>query len=257
MPSVPQIEDDLSDVLRKARFGLDLTPQDVARAAGCSETDLGVWEQGALPPADRIVGLGRALQLKSAALDLHRTKSIEATDLPTGIERIWLQRYNVNAYLVRTPDGLVLIDAGDEPDRLVAACTGKRLAAILITHGHHDHVEAAAEVAARMAAPVYGPAGLELDGYTVIQEGSQLFGFNVIHVPGHSDDHLAFVGHGLAFVGDVCYAGSLGRATNPGRYETLLASARRLFALPSETVLLPGHGPCTTPAVEAEQNPFC
>lgn len=257
MASVPQIEDDLSDVLRKARFGLDLAPRDVAEAAGCSEADLRAWEQGALPPAEHLTGLAQALRLKAGALDLHRTGKVQGADLPSGVEAIWLSRYNVNAYLLEAPTGLLLIDAGDEADRLIAACANRKLHAILITHGHHDHVEAAAEVAARSGAAVYGPAGLGLDDYTVVQEGEHVFGYDVWHVPGHSDDHLAFVSGRMAFVGDVCYAGSLGRATNPGRYAALLASARRLFALPAGTVLLPGHGPGTTPALEAIQNPFC
>jgi glyoxylase-like metal-dependent hydrolase (beta-lactamase superfamily II) len=84
------------------------------------------------------------------------------------------------------------------------------------------------------------------------------FLFEVRHVPGHSPGHVAFVTPGMALVGDVVFAGSIGRTDLPGGdMPTLLQSVRtRLLTLPDETVLYPGHGPETTVGRERAFNPF-
>ena len=77
-------------------------------------------------------------------------------------------------------------------------------------------------------------------------------------MPGHTPGHVAFVGHGIALVGDVVFAGSIGRTDLPGGdTATLLASIReRLLPLPDETIVYPGHGPQTTIGQERRTNPF-
>jgi glyoxylase-like metal-dependent hydrolase (beta-lactamase superfamily II) len=82
--------------------------------------------------------------------------------------------------------------------------------------------------------------------------------FEVRHVPGHSPGSVAFVGHGVAFVGDAVFAGSVGRVDLPGGDgATLLTSIReQLLTLPDETVLYAGHGPETSVGAERRANPF-
>jgi glyoxylase-like metal-dependent hydrolase (beta-lactamase superfamily II) len=82
--------------------------------------------------------------------------------------------------------------------------------------------------------------------------------FDVRHVPGHSPGHVAFVGHGVAIVGDALFAGSIGRTDLPGGdAATLLASIRdQLLTLPDATIVYPGHGPATTIGQERRGNPF-
>jgi glyoxylase-like metal-dependent hydrolase (beta-lactamase superfamily II) len=82
--------------------------------------------------------------------------------------------------------------------------------------------------------------------------------FEVRHVPGHSPGHVAFVGHGVAVVGDALFAGSIGRTDLPGGdAETLLTSIReQLLTLPDDTIVYPGHGPATTIGAERRGNPF-
>jgi glyoxylase-like metal-dependent hydrolase (beta-lactamase superfamily II) len=84
------------------------------------------------------------------------------------------------------------------------------------------------------------------------------FEFEVRHVPGHSPGHVAFVGPGMALVGDVVFAGSVGRTDLPGGDgRTLVESIEtRLLTLPDDTVLYPGHGPETTVGHERKTNPF-
>jgi glyoxylase-like metal-dependent hydrolase (beta-lactamase superfamily II) len=82
--------------------------------------------------------------------------------------------------------------------------------------------------------------------------------FTVHHVPGHSPGSVAFIGHGIAFVGDALFAGSVGRVDLPGGDgATLLESIRReLMSLPDDTIVYSGHGPETTVGRERSSNPF-
>jgi phosphopantothenoylcysteine decarboxylase/phosphopantothenate--cysteine ligase len=82
--------------------------------------------------------------------------------------------------------------------------------------------------------------------------------FRVLHTPGHSPGHVTFLVGGMAFVGDLIFAGSVGRTDLPGgSYAALLRSVReKIFTLPPETILLPGHGPATTVEQEKRSNPF-
>jgi glyoxylase-like metal-dependent hydrolase (beta-lactamase superfamily II) len=177
----------------------------------------------------------------------------------------------------------VLIDPGDEGDRIVEAvsATGARLEAIWVTHAHLDHVGGIAAVkrvhdvpiflhsadlplyrAADRQAAAYGipyePPPLperELADGDTLELGS--LRFSVLHAPGHAPGHVVIHGHGVAFVGDCVFAGSIGRTDLPlsdGR--ALADSLERIAELPRGTVLHPGHGPETTLERELAMNPF-
>lgn len=191
-----------------------------------------------------------------------------------------------NCYLARKPQApqALVIDPGAEPERIVRALEawGADPEAILLTHGHMDHVggvsalveeygvpvhlhpgdrplyDRAAEHAAAwgLSVPQPPPPDRQLTGgETVRGAGLEL---EVRHAPGHSPGGVVFVGHGHAFVGDCVFAGSVGRVDLPGGdADTLLESIReQILSLPHETVLWPGHGPRTTVEREARSNPF-
>jgi glyoxylase-like metal-dependent hydrolase (beta-lactamase superfamily II) len=190
-----------------------------------------------------------------------------------------------NCYLVvdeGTGDA-VLVDPGEEAARLVGAVrdAGATLRAIWLTHAHFDHVGAVAELKRVWPVPVYLHAadeplylraarsaatyGLTLEqppaADATVAEGEQLavgtLAFDVLHLPGHSPGHVAFVGGGVAFAGDCLFAGSVGRTDLPlSDPRQLATSLGRLTALPPETVVYPGHGPATTIGAELETNPF-
>jgi len=199
------------------------------------------------------------------------------------VDRYELGIARTNCYVVRIARGAseaVVVDPGDDAVslRLELARAGATCAAILVTHADVDHVGAVAELAEGTNAPVYAPprermpaeraSGLgwysvrdysvdhELDG----RETLELAGitFEVVAIPGHSPDHVAFAADDALFSGDLVFAGSVGRVDLPGGdWEALLDSARALSErFPRETTIYPGHGPPTTIGAELDRNPF-
>ena len=196
-----------------------------------------------------------------------------------------LGRAGTNCYVVRTERGApeaVVVDPGDDAARLrlELAGFGTRCAAILITHGHWDHLGAVADLAEGTGAPVhmaedertlledinsFVPPGVHLRPYTpdVLLQGDEtleLAGirFETLRVPGHSPAHLAYHADGCLLSGDVLFAGSVGRVDLPGAdWDTLVGSIRALAdRFPPETVVYPGHGPATTLGAELARNPY-
>jgi hydroxyacylglutathione hydrolase len=189
-----------------------------------------------------------------------------------------------NCYIVRRPgaDEAVVVDPGGEAPRILVALEemGARCAAILITHGHWDHLGAVAELADTTGAPVHmaraertllerldsispGELGLRPCSPDVLLGGDetlQLAGiaFEVIRIPGHSPGHLAYAADGCVFSGDLLFSGSVGRTDLPGGdWDTLLESVAALLdRFPPETIVYSGHGPATTLGREAAENPF-
>ena len=203
------------------------------------------------------------------------------------VETITVGPLAENCYLLGDPGTkeAVLIDPGDEADRILAAVRAGewRVREVLLTHAHFDHVLAVGPVVRELGIPFRLPdgerealqaaPGIALmwtgekpeappepqgglpDGTTVEVGALQ---FQVRSAPGHSPDSVCLVGEGIAIVGDVLFAGSVGRTDLPGGdWDTLMASIREvLLPLPDETVVYPGHGPATTIGQERRTNPF-
>jgi hydroxyacylglutathione hydrolase len=194
-----------------------------------------------------------------------------------------------NCFIVRTngsPRALI-IDPGDEAERLVRAVSDLRIEtveAILITHTHFDHIGAVAPVARATGAPVYCPK-LEtqvlanvmdyvpwpefgpFESYEAdhtVEGGETLelagLGIDVVFTPGHSPGHVtyALTEEDALFSGDVLFQGSVGRVDLPGGdWPTLLSSIQSLSErFPGETTVYPGHMGTTTLERELATNPF-
>ena len=198
--------------------------------------------------------------------------------------------FEENCYVV-WPDGLhecLVIDPGLEPDLILELLReeGLTAGAILNTHGHADHIAGNAALKAAFpdapliiganetrllsdaVANLSAPFGLALtsppadrtvrEGDVVEAAGVRL---EVRDVPGHSPGHVVFVHHGppcLVFGGDVLFRGGIGRYDFPGSSGPLLLEGIRtkLFTLPPNTVVYPGHGPVTTVGHEMQTNPY-
>jgi hydroxyacylglutathione hydrolase len=201
------------------------------------------------------------------------------------VDRYELGPIGTNCYAVRASrtasEALVVDPSGDAADlRLELARTGACCTAILITHGHWDHLLGVPELAGGTQAPVYMaederallenlpdllPAGVHARGYMpdILLQGDEtleLAGLTLetFRVPGHSPGHLAYHADACLFSGDVLFAGSVGRTDLPGAdWETLVESLRMLTErFPPETVVYPGHGLPTTLGAELSRNPF-
>jgi hydroxyacylglutathione hydrolase len=167
-----------------------------------------------------------------------------------------------------------VIDPGDDSGTVlsVLADRGWTPTAVLVTHGHSDHLGAVRDVAEASGIEVwmphdeaddlrtldpgaYEPDHLLEGGETVSAAGID---FDTMLVPGHSPASIAYHADGHLFSGDVLFAGSVGRTDLAGGdTDTLVASIGRLVdAYPADTVVLPGHGPATTLAAERAANPF-
>ena len=173
-----------------------------------------------------------------------------------------------NVWIVGDDDEVVLIDAPHDSDAITAMVGGRTVKAILCTHAHDDHIDAAPALAAASGAPVLlHPADLEVwsltygdrrpdgelaDGQTVEVAGVTL---HVLHTPGHSPGSCSF--HvpelGVVFTGDTLFQGGPGATGRSfSDFPTIIDSIRdRLLTLPPETEVRTGHGDSTTIAAEA------
>jgi hydroxyacylglutathione hydrolase len=173
--------------------------------------------------------------------------------------------FEVNAYVIHAPEGEIIVDAGAEPEKILAA-TRNSVSAILITHGHADHISALDDVRERTSAPVYMHAedaeGAGVEDYEPLQdgEGMALAGqrMGVIHTPGHSPGSVTFVVGRDQIVGDLVLPGSVGRTDIPGAsWEQIEVSLRKIMPYwEDETRLYTGHGPVLSATEELQSNPY-
>jgi glyoxylase-like metal-dependent hydrolase (beta-lactamase superfamily II) len=206
------------------------------------------------------------------------------------IQTIVSAPFEENTYVVWLPgrSDCLVIDPGLEPEQILdfLAEQGLTPAAVLNTHGHADHIggnaalkqafpdaplvigandarlltDAEANLSAPFGLPVVSPKADRLVGEGDVVDGAGIR-LEVLDVPGHSPGHVVYLYRGkphLVFGGDVLFRGSVGRTDFPGGSFDLLAGGitGKLFPLPADTVIYPGHGPVTTVGHEKHSNPF-
>ncbi|MGH7608630.1 MAG: MBL fold metallo-hydrolase [Candidatus Dormibacteria bacterium] len=171
------------------------------------------------------------------------------------------------AYVVACPETgqAVLIDAANEPERLLEALEGVSLVGILETHGHQDHWQALAALQQHFPGVWVGAHPDDLDRFPAPPPGRTLehgqeveFGnrrLRVLHTPGHTRGSICFYHPGFVFTGDTLFPGGPGATSDPlGDFPTIVESIRNhLLPLPAETIVYPGHGEPTALAREAPQ----
>ncbi len=206
-----------------------------------------------------------------------QTLTIPVTEFQQNCTLLWCEE---------TMEGAV-VDPGGYIDLIIEAVETKgiKLQKVLLTHGHLDHVGAAADLAKQFNIPIEGPHRDELSLIAALPQQCVMFGFppvktftpdrwlvqgdtvsfgqqilEVLHCPGHTLGHVVFFHRDdkLALVGDVLFRGSIGRTDLPGgNHAQLLDSIRnRLWPLGDEVTFIPGHGPRSTFGEERKTNPF-
>jgi len=207
---------------------------------------------------------------------------LEVVTLPNG-------RFAENCYLAadrRTREAVIVMKQAETEAFLAELDTRAwSLKAIWLTHAHIDHAGGTAELAERLSLPIVGPHEADQFWIAGLPQQSAMFGFppartftptrwlrdgdtvelaghvlNVRHCPGHTPGHVVFHSPEMqrAFVGDVLFAGSIGRTDFPqGDHDTLIASiCQRLWPMGDDTVFIPGHGPESSFGRERKTNPY-
>ncbi len=274
------LEDDVCDILQKARSGHGWSMAELVSRSGLSAADLEAFERGRRAPTAAEL---RALSI-ALALDAERLQAIAAGAwrpqphperlMPPVIPLTGSYGgYPVHGYLCFDPGSraAALIDTAYQPELALAALErhGLKLDQILLTHGHADHLGGLDRLRAETGARV-NLHPLERGLYQQhirreperwVEDGAEIavgaLRFTVLATPGHTPGGVSYqVGSGL-FVGDALFAGSTGRSMSPAGYRMLLDGLRaRVLTLREETRIYPGHGPATTVGEERAHNPF-
>lgn len=182
--------------------------------------------------------------------------------------------YRTNCYMLWENEQCVLVDPGFEPEQILeqVLCKGKKVVAILLTHGHFDHVGGVKHIAAETGCPVYlheGDVGLPTrhtsgdiyhtqtyaDGDILEIAGME---FHVLHTPGHTPGSVCLLCGDVMLAGDTLFAGTCGRTDIPpyGNPMQMKQSLARLKALTGDYKVFPGHGHSTTLEEERHTNPY-
>ena len=195
------------------------------------------------------------------------------------IKKVITNALEESSYIISSGSEGIIVDPGGNARGILDAAEGINIKYILLTHGHFDHIMAANEVKKATGAKLLVPKGdsemladpgkscgamygfvhdnIEFD--KELCEGDKIsFGavtFTAMETPGHSLGSMCYIGHGILISGDVLFRGTIGRFD----YENMgymSSSLKKLWQLPKETVVYPGHGAATTIGYEIENNPY-
>lgn len=264
------LEDTWLDVLRKACRGRNLSEEELAVRAGIPTPEVARLLGGELDPAV-LAKVAEALALGGASLLALARGTYHPGEiaLPPGMVMFtsdWGDMA-VHSYLAwdQATREAVAFDTGADGTELLKFLThhGLKLRALLLTHGHGDHLFDLERIVEKTGAQAWIGQGEGVPGITPFAPGKEfLVGHLAISTRltrGHAPGGITYVVHGLkcpvAVVGDALFAGSMG-GPNTSYTDCLRTNREEILSLPQETILCPGHGPLTTVALERENNPF-
>ncbi|HEX5549420.1 MAG TPA: MBL fold metallo-hydrolase [Nitrospira sp.] len=274
------LEDDLCDIIKKARMGLKLSVGDVARLTGLPGADITALERGdQLHDRAELRAIANVLGLRLTSLEQIVLEKWLPQPLPMmpGIETVQgeISGYAVKGYIVHDGGEAVLVDTAYNAEMMIEILESRRLrlVGICLTHGHADHAEGIQQLVTRWPVPVYlGAEDLTLLHWKPSEKqlappdhGRSIavgrLSIRCLATPGHTPGGICYRVEmpwgAVSFVGDTLFAGSIGRSNPAQLYHTHLESVRRhVLTLPQDCLLLPGHGPGTTVREELDHNPF-
>ncbi|MFN2542210.1 MAG: MBL fold metallo-hydrolase [Chthoniobacterales bacterium] len=264
------LEDNVGDIIGKAQRGLRISDSELAAKSGLAVERIasargGTIDNEALRKIAPVLGLDPEA-LVELAVGKWRPDKPENFD---GLAQ-FTSDYSgmaVNSYLVWDPDSkdAAAFDTGADCAEMLRRATRENLSSklILLTHAHSDHVADLPRLREKTGAHVFAPVREPIPGAEPIEEGKH-FRVGKIDIEarltwGHSPGGLTFVATGLArpiaIVGDSLFAGSMGGG-NVSYEDAVQNNLKKIFTLPDETIICPGHGPTTTVAEEKKHNPF-
>ncbi len=269
------LEDEFCDVLTKAMRGTGASAAALARATGLQAGEIDAWRRGrGVPTEEQARALAAPLKLDpgklaDAAVERWHPDPIVLADVRHHPQH----PHPSNGYVFFLDGGkrAGLVDPAGVPVNLLRILRdgAYHLEYIFVTHKHADHCDATADVAASFphAKVVMHRADVQAIGSLastalLVKDGEELpFGdvrIRLLHTPGHTDGSSSYLFKSTLFTGDTLFAGSVGGAYgDASTYEDILNSVRsKIFTLPDDTVLMPGHGPPSKVAWEKAHNPF-
>ncbi|KPK69027.1 hypothetical protein AMJ87_11075 [candidate division WOR_3 bacterium SM23_60] len=168
------------------------------------------------------------------------------------IEQVIVGSLETNCYILRKDKRGLIIDPGDEPEKILRAASGLEIELILATHKHYDHMTALRAVKKATKAQAAIHALDWTDGFDLRLTDGQILDFCreqivVIHTPGHTPGGCCFLWSDILFSGDTLFPNGPGATAFGGDEKAIYKSIReKLLTLPDETKVFPGHGPSTT-----------
>ena len=268
------LEDELGDILQKARDGKSWTPYELALASGLELDEIRRIERYELtPPEDTITRLAEVLGLDGPALSAiahnawHPKEPAPDPALDLVCLDVFMGTYPVKCYLLRCPatNETAIVDTGANPEAIIqkAQAMKVRPSKIFLTHAHPDHAWGLDILVKEFQCPTWidaqepKPGGT--DDFQFVKEGETIalgeLEVQVLATPGHTPGGISYKVNKTVLSGDTIFAGSMGRA-NSSWSDLYRSITETLFSFPDDTVLHPGHGPATTVGEEKRHNPF-
>jgi len=268
------LEDELGDILQKARDGKSWSQKDLAEAAGLELDEVRRMERYELnPPEETITKLAKVLDLDGPALSAiarnawHPNEPMSDPDLDLVCLNVFMGTYPVKCYLLRCPvtNETAVVDTGANPETIIRKAREMKVrpSKIFLTHAHPDHAWGLDLLVKEFKCSTWidarEPRPEGTDDFQFVKGGETIalgeLNVQAIATPGHTPGGVSYQINKTILSGDTIFAGSMGRA-NSSWQDLYRSITQTLFCFSDDTALHPGHGPATTIGEEKRYNPF-